>query len=149
MITLKELINKYEWEKIRPRMLELYPDKTNNIDGYEKAFKELITIEPKECKKNLCIGIDPIHDKEIGYYTHVHGITKHDKGNTKGLMFTPWNEWLGIPIHERSIYSYHEIDIICHCLFEITYCGFTNNSSEETKDKIKNRILSKQSNLKE
>ena len=61
------------------------------------------------------------------------------------LEFTDWSEWLGMNISDLTLSSYSEREIIAHCLYEMTFFGYSNdeifNKSQELfskYDTIKN-----------
>lgn len=92
------------------------------------------------------------YDKE--YYTHVSGKDgilnkesdpehfKDDEiGNQEvsyGIDFTDWAEWLGMEIDQESFSKYSELDIIGHCLWEVTFYGFIQDDIRKTIDRITN-----------
>jgi len=52
------------------------------------------------------------------------------------LMGTSWHEWLFMPINKKSMEQFSEIEIIAHCLWEMTFCGFEEESNQEFLDKL-------------
>ncbi len=144
----KELIDKYNWDEVHSAFLQLYPDQEKNIEGYKQVFSELQAIKPVETKMRIVIedGFDE-YDRE--YYTHVsgkdgtlnkEGDSEHFKddelGNQEvscGIEFTDWAKWLAMDINHESLIRYSELDIIGHCLLEMTFYGFT-------QEKIKKQL---------
>lgn len=146
---LKELINKHPWDNISPRLLEIHPNEKDSLDGYQYTYEIELNKEPAENKDNLFIDIAYIEeDKESGedsYYS-VNGISEEDTkkednfDNGFAIEFLSFEEWLGLGITESILNNYSEIDIICHCLWEMTFTGFTTRQKQEEKDKLDEAI---------
>lgn len=67
---------------------------------------------------------------------------------TYSFCFISWSEWLGMTVLEEDLKKFTEIDFICHCLWEMTFYGFSereirnksrrlmrNSKAEELKEK--------------
>lgn len=135
MTTLKKLFNKYTWDDILPRMKRWYPKPKKNLVGYEEAFRQIKKIKPKQSKKKIRIELEPFYDRGYDiFYIHVHGKTSK---TSYCLMFTPWEEWLSYEISNNTEFYFEPIDIICHCLWEMTYCGFNNIIKVEKNKALK------------
>lgn len=148
IMKFKELIDKYDWDDVCSTFRQLYPDQEKNIEGYKQAFSELQDIKPVETEMRIVIeDLFDEYDKE--YYTHISGkdgtlnkesdpeYFKDDElGNQEvsyGIEFTDWAEWLGMDIDTETLNNYTELDIIGHCLCEMTFYGFT-------QEKIKKQL---------
>ncbi|MBT9133171.1 MAG: hypothetical protein DDT33_01707 [Firmicutes bacterium] len=53
-----------------------------------------------------------------------------------GIEFTGWAEWLGMEIDQDSFSKYSESGIIGHCLWEMTFYGFTQDDIKKAIDRI-------------
>ena len=150
----KELICKYDWNDIHSAFIRLYPDQEKNIEGYKQVFEELYILKPAETKMRIVIeNIFDEYDKE--YYTHIFGEDgtlnkesdpEHFKDDEIGnrevsyaLEFTDWAEWLAMGIDHKSLLKYSEVDIIGHCLCEMTFYGFTQEDIKEEINTIDKR----------
>jgi len=144
----KDLIDKYKWDDVYSTFIQLYPDQEKNIEGYKRVFEELRTLKPVETK--MCIVIEDVFDEyDKEYYAHVSGkdgtlnkksdpesFKDDEVGNQEVLYaieFTDWAEWLAMEIEQESLSKYSELDIIGHCLWEMTFYGFT-------QEKIKKQL---------
>lgn len=158
-----ELVCKYDWGEIRPAIVWLYPNDQKNIAGFKMVFEQLQTLKPT--MTNMRIVLEDVFDEfENGWYTHVCGkegtlrkednpeIFKDEKiGNQEvsyGIEFVDWEEWLGMDIDPESTSNYHETDIIVHCLWEMTFYGYTQEAIKKTIDTI-NRESGKQAKQSE
>lgn len=133
---LKELINKYEWKQIYPRMKNLYSKPKKNLKGYKGTFQELkMTGAKPQGKRKILIELEPRYNQNNdNYHTHVHGITPKRRGKTYALI-QQFNKWLGMEVCKATLITYSEIDIICHCLYEMTFCGFSSEDVENFMNK--------------
>ena len=49
-----------------------------------------------------------------------------------GLGLDKWENWLGMEIDKITIDSYNQIDIIAHCIWEMTFWGFDQQTIQNT-----------------
>lgn len=56
------------------------------------------------------------------------------------LDFTPWEEWLGMDIDKESLQAFPETEIISHCLYEMTFYGFTQKKIQKEWKKIEKSV---------
>ena len=146
-----ELIYKYKWDEIWPALMHLYPNDKKNIAGFKMVFEQLQTLTPAETNMRIFIE-DAFDEYENAYYTSVSGkdgtlnkesnpeVFKDDEiGNREvsyGIEFTNWAEWLGMDIDPKSLTDYSELAIIVHCIWEMTFYGYTQEAIKETIDTI-------------
>lgn len=166
IITLANIIktNSDNIENIFSEFVKLYPDQIRNIEGYKKLYNDLINmINTKKVfrnKENMYISIDYVDEQHVGEkldpsecYFHVcgvknplhHTINKEMKfrgkiNYTYCLMFSSHSNWLGFYIDENIRKNYSDIQIICHCLYEMTWQGFSDKEIKKQKKIIDKRI---------
>ncbi|MBX3042661.1 MAG: hypothetical protein KIT33_01055 [Candidatus Kapabacteria bacterium] len=131
-----DLLNKYNWNDLHESLLVLYPDEERNMKGYKSVFETLISIETIETDFEIIIEncIDTNSDGEKIVYESVSGKKlnpENGESEIYGLDFTPWGEWLCMSINENTRNNYSEPEIICHCLNEMTFYGFTQEKIQE------------------
>lgn len=135
---LKDLILKYKWNNIQPLFYELYQDADRNIEGYKLVFEKVKRLQVEESNHEILIR----NITESGEsYVHVNAINLLEKEvdgelMSYSLMLTPWNEWAGMSINAESLSIFSEKDIIVHCLWEMTFCGFDEEDVKKVSDKI-------------
>jgi hypothetical protein len=74
---------------------------------------------------------------EKGYYHVLGADEKTDAdGTTWAIEFVPWNQWLGMEIDAPTLkkFASKKLDLLCHCLWEMTYCGY---DEKKIQDQIK------------
>ena len=57
-----------------------------------------------------------------------------DYGTRFAIYFDPWAEWLGMSISTETLEKFSELEIISHCLFEMTFEGFDEVKIKESGD---------------
>lgn len=126
---LIEILNKYSDTEILKRLLNLYPDEKKNLAGYLDALDEMR--HTKVSKSNSQIKIRLQKDDDGEEYFQV-GTLKD--GEEYSASFIDWNQFLGmevIPFKELS-----DLDTLVHCLWEMTFYGYTNKDTQELFNSI-------------
>jgi len=136
-MNLKLLLQKYRWLSVATILLDLYPDEEKNIMGYQEVFEKLLLMPPQDSE--MAIVVVHCKDEFDGEeYVNVSGEYLHPKNEEEtyshAIEFTPWQEWLGMEIHPESLDHFTELEIIAHCLYEMTFVGF---EQEVIQDEIK------------
>ncbi|MHA1503362.1 MAG: DUF6557 family protein [Candidatus Heimdallarchaeota archaeon] len=121
---LKELVDAHEWKIIRKRLRELYPkDARRSMWKFKKSFAILKKLESQESNDGIKLRIDLIKEQH-GVWYDVSG-EKEGDFLLWGLGFHSWEEWLGMEIHPKTFDICNHLDIVVHCLWEMTFYGFT------------------------
>lgn len=138
-MTFKELVQANTWPTISALFLEIYPEAEKNMEGYKIVFEKLTLMDPQETDMSIVVTNEK-DDFGGEEYIDVSGLYNNPKNDeehySQGIEFTPWREWLGMDISQESLNAFSEEEIIVHCLYEMTYVGF----SEEEIQKVINRI---------
>ncbi|MBI9056969.1 MAG: hypothetical protein JEZ01_04280 [Labilibaculum sp.] len=134
----KDLILKYKWDDIKPLFYELYQDSDRNLDAYKLVFEKIKRLQVEESNHEILIR--NITESGVSY-VHVNAIKLSEKEvdgelMTYSLMLTPWNEWAGMSIDTESLSTFPEKDIIIHCLWEMTFCGFDEKDIKKMSNEI-------------
>jgi len=141
MVTFKELLQQVKYENVEKVILKFYPDEKNNVEagGYREVFEELLDLKPKFREKKWYIVIRKIIDED-GFYYDVSGKPANEE-QLYGLEYTPWEEWLGFYIDSKNIPSdFTKEDIVAHCLWEMTWCGFSQDEIQKRIKEIEREI---------
>lgn len=137
IMKLKTLLETHSWSAISSKVLEIYPDANHNLGFYEEMFEKLRVMESDEIDISIVIstGIDDDHE-----YIDVSGVNISPKNKEEeypqGLELTPWKKWLGMEVDQQSLNDYSKVEIVAHCLYEMTYMGFSEDDIPKTLDKI-------------
>lgn len=144
MKTLKDFVMEVTFDEVAEVLKKKYPNDWNTADnptGFELVFIVLQDTEPVSPEDGMKILIthmvqewdDP--ELETEEYDSVSGYTEIDDQKW-GLDFTPWAEWLGMEVHPETQDKYSPAEIVAHCLWEMTWNGFTEEQINEKKMKL-------------
>ncbi|RXJ51114.1 DUF6557 family protein [Gelidibacter gilvus] len=134
---LKQLLQTNDWPAILPIFLKTYPEAEENINGYRIVFEKLVMLSPKETDMSIVITQEKDGDED---YIDVSGLHNNPKNKeetySQGIELVSWREWLGMDISKESLANFSESEIIVHCIYEMTYIGFTEEVIQEKNDRI-------------
>lgn len=136
-----EIIKSNSWLSIEIVFLKLYPEEEKNIIEYKNIFNSLQILEPKDTDISIDVKhiIDDYdnygHVDVSGHYNDPHKSTDVCT-NSLALEFTPWEKWLGMDIDKKSLEEFTELELISHCLHEMTYFSFDQKDIQEEFEKI-------------
>jgi uncharacterized membrane protein len=131
----KDLISRYNWSEIGKRLIEIYPDQLKNITGYYDVYQKLLIKNARKSNYIICIDIFKNEDSSTIYDVSIR--EKDDPKQTKyASEFESFSSWLGYKIDEFLLDKMPEIDIICHCLYEMTFLGYDDGSIRRQRQKL-------------
>jgi hypothetical protein len=137
---LGEIIKSNNWLSVELTLLNLYPDQEKNLAAYRSIYEDLQHMEPDESEIEIVIEQDYDEESEEYGVGNVYGIdhaSTNDVNNGVALEFTKWNKWLGMRIHELTTTTFTELEIIAHCLYEMTFMGYEEDEIQEEFERIK------------
>jgi hypothetical protein len=136
---LGEIIKSNSWLSVELTLLKIYPDQENIVETYQKIYADLQEME------SLISAIEIIIKQEFYEETQELGMAEvygMDNSPTKeysgalALGMTPWNKWLGMRISELTQKEFTELEIIAHCLYEMTYYGYEEEEIQSELSRI-------------
>lgn len=143
---LKELINSQHWLSVELTLLKLYPDQESNIAAYKDVFEKLQQSDAEEYDMEIVLNeyeSDTDEDNEGGTYVDVSGRKLIREENTittsYALEFTEWKKWLGMDSAPETTKNFTELEIIAHCLYEMTFVGYDEAEIKKQFDEINDR----------
>lgn len=139
---LIDLIQSNAWLSVQMALLQEYPKVKEDIEAYEKVFNLLQVMPPKTSKLTIELNLqtDDFDQSSYvdvaGYYTDP--VERTDPfTNSLAIEFVPWNEWLGMTLDPETLNNFTELQIIAHCLHEMTFAGFEEQEIQEQLDHVK------------
>gem|GEM_PF-1517002 len=139
-MTIKQLLNTYSDDTILEELLRVYPDQKVNLKGYNKALKQLRKTEP--LPSSTVINLSTVKDEDEEHTS----ISIIEKGSSERLSasFIPWNEFIGMKITKDGKNTLSKLtpkltpklEILVHCLWEMTWYGYTNEEVQEELMKL-------------
>lgn len=151
-MTLNSLIHALLFDNVSAALIAAYPDITeNNLVGYRRVWESLYRLDPIPSTARIVISwVDPdprwSEPDDEGYWD----VSGKDPSflpdeNVDGEMlialeFTPWAHWLGMEIDSETLAKLSPANIIAHCLWEMTFCGFTEKERDEEWKEIEGSL---------
>jgi len=132
---LFELIQTNNWLSVEFTLLNLYPDQEQNIESYKNIYSQLQ--QTTAINTNMQIVLTQYFDDETNEkgYVDVSGFNDDDPQETlsvsHAIEFVPWKEWLGMTINKITLAEFNELEIISHCLYEMTFIGYNEAEIQE------------------
>lgn len=143
-MNLHELIRTNDWLSVELILVDLYPDQEKGIKAYKKVFHKLREMTPNE--SDIQIVLEQCFDEETNEesYVDVSGqkpvADNFNVTESLGIEFVPWSEWLGMSIYPGALKEFSELEIISHCLYEMTFFGFDEEKIQEQISSWENTI---------
>jgi hypothetical protein len=138
---LYDLIKSNNWLSVELTLLRLYADQEKMLDGYRNVFEKLIITEPREYELEIVLtecDSDPIFEGDKDTYVEVSGRKKIPDPDSitesYSLEFLEWDKWLGMDLAAETIQNFSDLEIIAHCLYEMTFISF---DEEEIQEQLK------------
>lgn len=126
---LKEILEKANWQQVAIELVSAYPNQRKAIKGYEEVFELLQAKMPKDSELKLVVEyVEDDLDPGTFFY-NVLGAKDGDEIGY-GLSFKSWSEWMGMDVSEETEASFSPEQICAHCLYEMTFYGFEEETIE-------------------
>ncbi len=128
---LIDLIKTNNWLSLQNTFQNLYPDEETLMDEYKNVFEKLQSLE--SINMDLEIVLTKIGSEESDFYIDVsgHEINQNSSSDAYSLASTKWNKWLGMNISQSTLNEFNELEIISHCLYEMTFFAFDEDEIQE------------------
>jgi len=136
----KDIVRTCAFRNVKESLLRLYPNQKKAINGYKHVFQTLRLIMPSYNKEGMVIDIRRVGRGKNAYFA-VSGIClEKDIPQSYALEYTPWSAWLGYEVAQNVLKKMSKEEIIAHCLWEMTFMGFTQNQIRRKLTALKKRI---------
>jgi len=126
-MTFKEIIETCTFEEVLPTLLQMSSEHEDAMVDYRMVFDDLRLrkAEPSDIKISLggnghFIGVSCISPKISSYCAFCY----------------PWNESLGMEVCQEENIHLSNAEIVAHCLWQMTYYGFSEKEIHETFDEM-------------
>lgn len=138
-----DLIKSKSWLSVKMIFLDLYPDQADSIDGYREVFEKLHLLMPEASDMLIELSVveDDFDPDETLFYVSVAGRKMNpedsDDDMSYAIEFEQWNKWLGMELDSETLRNFSDLEIISHCLYEMTFCGFDEDEIQRQFADIK------------
>lgn len=139
-VLLKDIVGACAFKKVKEALLELYPDQKKSIKGYKYVFKTLKRMRPGYSKEGMVIDIERVGRGRNAYFSVSGVCTQKGIKQSYGIEYTPWSEWLGCEVDRKGLKKMTKEEIAAHCLWEMTFAGFTQERIRRRINMLKKRV---------
>lgn len=145
---LYDLIKSNHWLSVELTLLKLYPDQDRMLDEYRNVYEKLKVTEPADYDELEIIlkeyDCDPNFESDKETYVDVSGQKKipalNDITNGYAIEFLEWDKWLGMDIATETTKNYSDLEIIVHCLYEMTFIDYDEDGIQGQLKTLNDRI---------
>ena len=145
---LYDLIKSNNWLSVELTLIKLYPDQDKMLDEYRNVYEKLKIIEPVDYDELEIIlteyDCDPNFESDKETYVDVSGqkriLDPNAITNGYAIEFLEWDKWLGMDLARETIINFSELEIIAHCLYEMTFIDYEEDEIQEQFNSINDRI---------
>lgn len=147
-MTFYELIKSQHWLSIEHTFLDLYPDQKEIMVEYRRVFESLLIMQP--VNDEMLIVLTEIEfdtdnkSQPKSTYVDVSGRKLKPELNSindsYAMEFVKWENWLGMKLAPETLENFMELEIISHCLYEMTFCGYEQDEIQDQYASINKSI---------
>lgn len=138
-VLFKDIVRACVFRNVKESLLRLYPDQKKAINGYKHVFQTLRLMRPRYNKEGMVIDIRRAGRGKNAYFSVSGVCAKKGEQQSYALEFIPWSEWLGCEVDKNVLKKMPKEEIIAHCLWEMTFIGFTQNKIRRKLNSLKKR----------
>ena len=139
-VLFKDIVRSCALKKVKDALLKLYPDQKKLIKGYKYVFKTLKLMRPRYGKEGMVIDIRRVGRGKNAYFSVSGVCTQEGIKQSYAIEYTPWSEWLGCEVDRKVLKKMPKEEIVAHCLWEMTFMGFTQNRIRRKLYVLKKRV---------
>lgn len=140
---LKDLIDSNNWLSVELIILELYPDQNAVVDEYEYVFDKLKNLQPENSDMSIVLtecNSEWEEENDSDTYIDVSGRKNVNEENalteSYAIEFEDWSKWLGMDLAVEAIENFTDLEVIAHCLYEMTFISFDEKEIKEQLDAL-------------
>lgn len=145
---LYDLIKSNNWLSVELTLLQLHPDQDKMLVEYRNVYEKLKITEPADYDELEIIlteyECDPNFENDRETYIDVSGQEKIPDPNaiTNGyaIEFLEWDKWLGMDLAVETTKNFSDLEIIAHCLYEMTFIDYDEEAIQEQFKSLNDRV---------
>ncbi|MEW6738563.1 MAG: DUF6557 family protein [Nitrospirota bacterium] len=139
-VFFKDIIRYCTFKKVKDALLELYPDQKKVVKGYKYVFETLKLMRLRYSKDGMVIDIRRVGRGRNAYFS-VSGVCSQDGvKQSYAIEYMPWSKWLGCEVDRKVLRKMTREEIAAHCLWEMTFAGFTQDRIRREINKLRKRV---------
>ena len=131
---LKELIEKYNFEEVFQKLIELYPKEEKNKKGYKNAYTEMKELTNSNIEVNPKSKIIVEYIKKDKLIEEPYWSVSLLENNMRYAI--ELSQWKDLMNYNCKIKNMEEIDFLAHVIWELTFMGYSQKEIKKEYDKI-------------
>ncbi len=139
-VLFKDILKACIFKNVKEALLRLYPDQKKVINGYKYVFQTLRIMRPGHNKEGMVIDIRKAGRGKNAYFCVSGVCTEKGIQQSYALEYTPWSKWLGYEVDKKVLKKMPKEEITAHCLWEMTFMGFTQNKIRSRLSVLRRRV---------
>ena len=142
MTTLRDLVVRVETSDVANAVVRTYEPGTEWLEeAVADVMAELRRLTPDESGGEYELHIEPTTPVEPNEPSSWEVCCiKCDDPERYGLDLSPWQEWLAIRVPQSLQDAMPAAEIVAHCIWEMTFYGFTQERIAETRAELDRRM---------
>jgi len=139
-VLFKDIIKACTFKKVIEALTRLYPDQKKLLKGYKHVFETLTSMRPRYNKEGMVIDITKVGRGKNAYFS-VDGVCMEKEGRQSyAIEYMAWSKWLGMEVAQKVLQNIPKEDIAAHCIWEMTFMGFTQDRIRRQLNALKKRV---------
>lgn len=143
MTTLRDLVFKVEDAKVVEAVARLYDQRETEWlpEAIVDVLSQLRELTPDSTESEFELHIEqmsPLRPDEQPYWDV--WCSKQADPERYGLDLSRWEEWLALRVPESLIDTMTATEIVAHCIWDMTFYGFTRERIAETRAELDRRM---------
>lgn len=139
-VFFKDVVRTCIFKDVEESLLRLYPDPKKAINKYKRVFQTLRFLRPRYNNKGMIIDIRKVGRGKNAYFSVSGVYAQKSRQQSYAIEFTPWSEWLGLEVGNQVLKKIPKNEIIAHCLWEMTFMGFTQDKIRKKLNALKKQF---------
>lgn len=126
-MTFKDIIDANTDDDVLMDIVRLYPSEDSNLFGYRKVLGILRLLEPHQADQ---MELELLEMANVDFGIDYVDITGNRNGVSYAMVYKPWSEWLALTVSAGTMKQFSQLEIIAHCLCEMTIAGYDEKEIE-------------------
>src|SRR5262245_19088261 len=156
---LVDVLKETQWKVVKRVLSEAIPDCRRALPRYRAAYKHMRTLSPLESTMRICLDVavpEKPDDPPWLIVTGRDGKLMRDQPDFQAsgedpdspyarsevawaIHPVPWSEWLGMAIDTDTLARCSSEEIAAHCLWEMTWDGFDEETIRKEWERLSAR----------
>ena len=142
-MTLKEILEQTTWREteasLRRHYCDFEPDEPDGqkafVSAHRQVFEALRELDPQPDDTVVVVDVE---EDGAGLDFHASGV-EAATGEYVSLVFTRWEQWLGMEVAPSTLEQFFSSDVVAHCLYEMALVDYDQESIQGCLEEVGRR----------